>query len=258
MEYAEKMFLVPQHQLDKLKSSNTRESIHHVVENGLDQTIRNILHRSDLDPHEKAKMYTGVLQRFLTLTRQGDKEASTITLSLPQPVSIEKDDPSTTDRVSVHDSLGDFTDEILKNIPQRSVKNVRYILDKMSKTKDITSWSESGEFVFKGRTIPGSHMLDLVKSITAPQKIPDERRPGGWHEFLDAFASLNLPYSVVPNHYVRHAINSFKTKSAPAITGSSKKSKKQKVHPSTPIHSKYSEDLVFKSPNLDQSQWLSF
>lgn len=34
------MSLVPQHQLDKLKSSNTSQSI---------------LHRSDLDPHENAK-----------------------------------------------------------------------------------------------------------------------------------------------------------------------------------------------------------
>jgi hypothetical protein len=236
MEYAEKMFLVPQHQLDKLKSSNTRESIQQVVENDLDMTIRNILHRSDLDHHEKAKMYTGVLQRFLTLTRQGDRESGTLTLRLPQPSNVEKEDPPAPGHVRAPDDLGDFADEILKNIPQRSVKNVRYILDKMSKTKDVTSWTESGEFVFKGRTIPGSHMLDLVKSVTAPQKIVDERRPGGWREFLEAFASLNLPYSVVPNHNVRHAINSFKTKSTTSITGSSKRSKKQK----------------------DPSRWLSF
>ena len=258
MEYAEKKFLIPQHQLDKLKSSNTRESIHHVVENDLDTTIRNILQRSDIDHHEKAKMYTTVLQRFLTLARLGDRESSTLTLSLPQPDSLVKEGPHPTDCVTAHDGLDDFADEVLKNIPQRSVKNVRYILDKMSKTKDITSWTESGEFVFKGRTIPGSHMLDLVKSITAPHKIADERRPGGWHEFLEAFANLNLPYSVVPNQYVRQAINSFKTKSTPTVADLPKKSKKRKVHLSTPIHSKHPEDILFNSPSLDQSRWLSF
>ena len=62
----------------------------------------------------------------------------------------------------------------------------------MSKMKDVTSWSETGEFVFKGRFIPGSHMMDFIKSVTTPQKIVDERRPTGWAEFLQAFATLNL------------------------------------------------------------------
>jgi len=93
MEYAEKMFLLPQHQLDKLKFSNTRESIHQVVENDLDLTVRNILQRSDLDHHEKAKMYTTVLQRFLTLSRQGDKESATITLSIPVTKGQRRADP---------------------------------------------------------------------------------------------------------------------------------------------------------------------
>ncbi len=52
---------------------------------------------------------------------------------------------------------------------------------------------------FKGRVINGSHMLDLVKSITAPHTIRDEYRPRGWSEFLDAFAVLNIPFSTVTN-----------------------------------------------------------
>ncbi len=52
---------------------------------------------------------------------------------------------------------------------------------------------------FKGRVINGSHMLDLVKSITAPHTIRDEYRPRGWSEFLDAFAVLNIPFSTITN-----------------------------------------------------------
>lgn len=70
-------------------------------------------------------------------------------------------------------------------------KKNNYILDKMSKTKDVTLWTETCECVFKRRTIPGSHMLDLVKSVTAPHKIADELRPGRWNEFLEAFTDLN-------------------------------------------------------------------
>ena len=50
-KYAEKMFLVPQHQLDKLKSENSRGTIRQIVENDLDVSIRNILGRHDLDSH---------------------------------------------------------------------------------------------------------------------------------------------------------------------------------------------------------------
>ncbi len=60
----------------------------------------------------------------------------------------------------------------------------------MSNVKQLCSWTDSGEFVFKGRVIDGSHMLDLVKSITASHMIRDEYRPRGWSEFLDAFAFL--------------------------------------------------------------------
>ncbi len=259
LEHTERMYLVSQRQLDKLKTGTPRESIHQIVENDLDTIIRDILHRGDLEPHEKAKMYTSVLQRFLTLAKLADRETNTLTLSLPSSEHVDKEEPTVTTGVSVQDVLDFVVDDVLKNVPQRNAKNVRYILDKMSKSKDVASWTDSGEFVFKGRTIPGSHMLDLVKSVMAPQKILDERRPAGWSEFLEAFATLNMPYSMVPNHYARHTINSFKTKSTPPITKSSKKSKKRRVDLRTPTgQSNYPEDGIFKSPTLDQSMWLSF
>ncbi len=43
MEYAEKMYLVPQHQLDKARTENVRETIQQSVENDLDVAMRNIL-----------------------------------------------------------------------------------------------------------------------------------------------------------------------------------------------------------------------
>ncbi len=40
MQYAEKMYLVPQNQLEKLQSGVARENIQQVVENDLDTAIR--------------------------------------------------------------------------------------------------------------------------------------------------------------------------------------------------------------------------
>ncbi len=82
MEYAEKHYVIPQNQMNKLRAGNVREAIQLVVENNLDVAIRNILQRSDLDLHGKAKLYSNVLQRFLTIVKQGDLESGTLILML--------------------------------------------------------------------------------------------------------------------------------------------------------------------------------
>ncbi len=84
MEYAEKHYVIPQNQMNKLRAGNARETIQEVVENNLDVAI-NILQRSDLDTYGKAKLYSNVLQRFLTIVKQGDLASDTLTLTLPKP-----------------------------------------------------------------------------------------------------------------------------------------------------------------------------
>ncbi len=133
MEYAEKMYLVPQHQLDKARTENVRETIQQSVENDLDVAMRNILLRTDLNPYEKAKLYTNTLSRFLTIVKQGDRESGVLTQSLPDPT--HKDEVPTVASVKDDGAEEHVVDEVLKNVPSRSVKNSRYILDKMSKAK---------------------------------------------------------------------------------------------------------------------------
>lgn len=259
MEYAEKMYLVPKNQLEMLKSGTARENIQQVVENDLDTSIRNILLRTDLDQSEKAKLYSSILTRFLTIVKQGDRESSVLTLSLPNPDSNHNDTHIDT-RTRVNEGSEDVVAEVLKNIPSRSVKNSQYILDKMSKAKGLCTWNESGEFVFKGKPIPGSHMLDLLKNVTAPHQVRDDRRPLGWSEFLQSFAELNIPFSTVPNHHVRRMISSLKTRPGvishtPEPARPSKKSVKKRIsHTTTPRL----DEPVFKSPSLDRRQWLEF
>ncbi len=66
--------------------------------------------------------------------------------------------------------------------------------------------------MFKGHVINGSHVLDLVKSVTAPHTIRDEYRPRGWSEFLDAFAVLNIPFSTISNTHVKRTVEALKRK----------------------------------------------
>ncbi len=268
MEYAEKHYVIPQNQMNKLRAGNPRETIQEDVENNLDLSIRNILQRSDLDPYGKAQLYSNVLQRFLTIVKQGDLASDTLTLALPKPDVIHTDGdtnvntpiPTSNNVVDVQDQI---VDEILHNVPQRSLKNVKFILNKMSNAKQLSTWTNTGEFVFKGRVINGSHMLDLVKSITAPHTIRDEYRPRGWSEFLDTFAILNIPFSTINNPQVKRAVEGLKGKSitqtqqmSPEIPYPLKKRRGKRImatsHLITPVRN------TFNSPTLDANAWLSF
>ncbi len=130
--------------------------------------------------------------------KRGDLETGTLTLTLPKQDAVHTDAPASTPVIAPanapappsnnDDGEDQIINEILNNVPQRSLKNIQFILNKMSNAKQLSSWTDSGEFVFKGHVITGSHMLDLVKSITAPHTIRDEYRSRGWSEFLDDFA----------------------------------------------------------------------
>ena len=208
MEHAQKMYLVPQQQLNLLKRPSTQESIRESVENELDRTIKDILDQKTDDLYGKAKKYSAALQRYLTVVKQGEREQNTLTLSLPDDSNAYRPEPFSTD---THDISKDSVfNEVLRNIPKNSKKNAQHILDKMTSSQPVTSWTKQGEFVFKGNVVEGSHVYDLIKNVTAAHNVPDSRRPIGWSEYLQSLALLNIPLSTVPNQLVKRQIVEFK------------------------------------------------
>ena len=82
MEHTHKMYLVPQHQLDALKHTPPRDSVRQTAENELDKAIATVLNTPSTDLYEKAARYGAVLQRYLSLVKQGQREHGELTLSL--------------------------------------------------------------------------------------------------------------------------------------------------------------------------------
>ena len=87
MENTQKMFLVPQHQLDALKQPHqydqNNKSIRQTAQNELDKAMTDVLNLPDTDVYEKAKKYAVILQRYLVLTKQNKLEKNVLTLSIP-------------------------------------------------------------------------------------------------------------------------------------------------------------------------------
>ncbi|KAH1182833.1 hypothetical protein KIL84_004325 [Mauremys mutica] len=85
MEHAEKMYLVPSHYLEQIKcASSGEENIRTTTTHQLDSEMKDILQRTGLSDYEKAKLYEGVLQRYLVLAKHGETEKTKINLFFPE------------------------------------------------------------------------------------------------------------------------------------------------------------------------------
>lgn len=202
------MFLVPQQQLLSLQQQQTTNgSLRQSAQNELDQAMGEILKQSDVDVYEKAKRYSSILQRYLAMVKQGEQEKGVITLSLPEENS--KEDPRD------NDAEDDIISEVLKHMPKRNKRNAEFIMASLARNNEQLSWTKQGEIIVNNKSVPGSHLYDLVKSVTSYHNSAGQSRPTGWNLFLKTLANLNVPLSVIPNTAVRRSIAAFKTVTSP-------------------------------------------
>ena len=214
------MYLVPQRQLDRLKDDFRHVPLRQTVESDLEEAMKNVLNRSDLHPQEKVKHYTALLQRYLVMVKQGDLETNTLTLSIPPQLHPEAPQTVPQTPINTESVMDVMTSEVLKNLPQRSRKNAEYILQKMQDAPDVASWDNTGAFIFQGAPIPGTHIYDLVKTVTGPQGVSRRGPPTGWREFLNTIAELNIPLSTIPNRHLQSEIAELKSQPTPFRTPS--------------------------------------
>lgn len=204
MAHTEKMYLVPKHELNKLREVVTpTPNIRQSAIQRLDSEIREILQRRDLADDVKIKTYTEILQRYLALAKHDAKELTTLNLvNFPAPG---------------HQPLPNIThgkdtavSEIITHVNPRFKKNTELLLNKMLQNSDITTWNDKSEFIYKGDVIPGSNMLDLVRNTTQSHGLLKSKIPHGWDAFMQAMAELNMPSTVVGNSTTREILDGLK------------------------------------------------
>lgn len=270
MEHTQKMFLVPQHQIDLLKQQveqhhtpdQNNSNLRQVVQNELDKEMADVLKLPDTNVYEKAKKYSAILQRYLTLVRQGEREKSVLTLSLPTSEHSVADDDSYQAVIDGGDTtVTDITNdplvvEVLKHMPKRSRQKAEHVLEALCRSKGLISWTRQGELVVNQKTIRGSHLFDLVKSVTASHNVLDGSRPHGWNVFLKSLASLNMPLSAIPNTQVRQAIAEYKGVGESSRDGTPQTTKKRRTLYLT--ETPRSRSLTPLRTSLGASSWIDF
>lgn len=142
----------------------------------LDQEMKSILDRQDIDEHSKVTEYSQILTRYLD-TR--DK------LSRPTSISIiDKQSPTTKT-----DSLN------LASIPLPYQKKARLIAQHLDRDPTI-GWNELNELRLSGRTVPNSNMIDLIDDLARPNS---RTQPTGIEELVEELKRSNIPRSIVGN-----------------------------------------------------------
>lgn len=167
----------------------------------LDKEMGQLLARTDVPLDEKAKQYAQILRRYLVFRqkRKNIREA-------PVPVKVlrhenypekeasvkeetNNESKSDTEESSVLKNVMDITSESKKSQVERFL---RYLTDKDS----LIKWNKRGEVEIEGKTIPGSHLADLVLDFTQPRK---GFEPIGWQPFAQTLSRMNIPKSLISN-----------------------------------------------------------
>ena len=83
--------------------------------------------------------------------------------------------------------------EIVKSLPQKFRNKGAALMERINKSNAL-NYNKRGELIYKGQTIPGSHISDLVNDAIRRRK---NFNPTGWQVFARALQELNFPKDLI-------------------------------------------------------------
>ena len=208
MEHARKMALVDPRMLDTLRSPPPPTDTLGKKVQALDDEMKTILDRKDLDDRTKVTLYNQVLQRYNVLSDKHVKEPVRVVtvnasgtgvragvaegvIGAPAPAPA----PATT-------STSGIEADVLDTVPKTMQGKARRLMERMK--RDI-AWTARGELIHEGVPVAGSNVVDLVNDLLRKRKTD----PTGWQPFARQLRAMNLPMELVGNvtrrAYIRQA-----------------------------------------------------
>jgi hypothetical protein len=145
----------------------------------LDKKMESILEREDLSTDEK--LYDQSFTRYLNVHDDYRPRPVVSRVSTSPPAVIETE---TKDAIE---------EEILESVPKTMKTKAELMVRKMKADPNI-AWSEKGELKYKGETVRGSNVVDLVNDVLRKRKYLN---PKGWETFGEALREANVPPDLI-------------------------------------------------------------
>jgi hypothetical protein len=191
MEYTKKMLLVDPRVLDSQKEHYSVPDVLSQNLKMLDDDMRNVLERHDVDFENKAKMYNQTLWRYLRrLEQYRDRPLGTVNVRpSDDPSSDEADVPSLKEN-----EISSMEKRVLESVPKTMQKKATRLLNLM-KTNPELRWNERGEIFYQDQVVKNSNLVDLVNDVLRKRKRVGT--PTGWKPFATALGRMNVDRDLI-------------------------------------------------------------
>ena len=189
MEHARKMALVDPRLLDTLRSPPpppATDTLGKKVQ-ALDDEMKTILDRKDLDDGTKVTLYNQVLQRYNVLTDKRIKEPLRVVT-----VNESEVEPGSGSEGAVRAPISGLEATVLATVPMTMQAKASRLMEHLK--RDI-AWTARGELIHEGVPVVGSNVVDLVNDLLRKRKTA----PTGWQPFARQLRAINLPMALVGN-----------------------------------------------------------
>ena len=191
MEHARKMALVDPRLLDTLRSPPpppATDTLGKKVQ-ALDDDMKTILDRTDIDDGTKVTLYNQVLQRYNVLADQRVKEPIRVVM-----VNESEVEPGLGlgSEVAVRAPISGLEATVLATVPKTMQAKASRLMKHLK--RDI-AWTARGELIHEGVPVVGSNVVDLVNDLLRKRKTD----PTGWQPFARQLRAINLPMALVGN-----------------------------------------------------------
>ena len=175
----------------------------------LDEQMKEILGRKDVDERTKATMYSQILQQYLNLKRKLDAPRTVPVVKKRRESTSENSSnttakPSTVGSPAPTSSSAKATDPlattVLENLPKKYRVNATTLLQEIEKSPNV-SFNDRGELLIRGKPVRCSHAVDLIDDVVRPPtkgRVP-AGSPVGWFEFAKALKDMNVPRLLIGN-----------------------------------------------------------
>ena len=164
MEHVKRLVLVPEHMADQRKKPLVPPLTAQVQE--IDSDMQDIMQRQDIPIDAQAKMYDQNLQRYLAFY---DKRMNKpLRVNVIKPTVPEEEEKAHGEQIE--EQPDEIETDILDSVPATMKSRTRQLIKKLKANKDIIGWNEQGQMVFKGTTIPGTNIVDLVNDSLRQRK----------------------------------------------------------------------------------------
>ena len=189
MEHARKMALVDPRLLDTLRSPPpppATDTLGKKVQ-ALDDEMKTILDRKDLDDGTKVTLYNQVLQRYNVLTDKCIKKPLRVVT-----VNESEVEPGSGSEGAVRAPISGLEATVLATVPKTMQVKASRLMEHLK--RDI-AWTDRGELIHEGVPVVGSNVVDLVNDLLRKRKTD----PTGWQPFARQLRAINLPMALVGN-----------------------------------------------------------